>query len=335
MHSLWAWCPTSSTRRPPARPPTSARCARSSSAWRRSTARPAPAGEREAAEWIAERFRAARARRGGPRGGAQLGHLPAADHRARRARRARRRCSPPPGAGARPRLCAWSPSRGSSTRPRTGPACCGGRCAGGGAPSTWSRARATRARRRTLVVHAHHDAAQTGRFYDQSLMIAAAPPPPAADGEAETAAAAVVARACWRRWRRWPTNAARAARRRRSSARCSARSASPPRPTSGAARRCPAPTTTSRAWPRCSRSPRWCASSPLAGPARAARLLRGRGDPPGRHPRVRRLPPATSSRPSADVVPEPRRGRLAEPDDARGARGRSGWRSTPTPAFAT
>ena len=36
-----------------------------------------------------------------------------------------------------------------------------------------------------------------------------------------------------------------------------------------------------------------------------------------------------------DLVPEPRRGRLAEPHDARGARGRSGWRSTPTPAFAT
>ena len=111
-------------------------------------------------------------RRCGPGGGVQLGDLPAADHDARRARACSRRCSPPAGAGVRPRAVPASPWRGSSTRPRTARACCAGRCAGGeSTANVVARAGNPRAPR-TLVVHAHHDAPQTGRIYDQSLMIA-------------------------------------------------------------------------------------------------------------------------------------------------------------------
>ena len=136
-------------------------------------------------------------------------------------------------------------------------------CAGAGAPSTWSPAPGTRSRA------AHAGRACTPRRRPDGPLLRPepddrpAPPAPAAHGQAETAAAAVVAR---------PARAARGARDERARPPCSraprraasARWASPPRPTSGAARRCPAPTTTSRASPRCSRSRRWCASSPLA-----------------------------------------------------------------------
>ena len=51
--------------------------------------------------------------------------------------------------------------------------------------------------------------------------------------------------------------------------------------------------------------------------ARAARLLRRRGDAAGRHPRVRRAP-SRRARARAHRVRQPRHGRLAAPGDARG-----------------
>ena len=89
VHSLWA-CPTCSIRPRPPRPPTCARCARWSSAWRRSTARPAlPASaRRHGGSPSGSVARALGQVVAG--GGAQLGDLCAAGHRPGGARRDRR-----------------------------------------------------------------------------------------------------------------------------------------------------------------------------------------------------------------------------------------------------
>ena len=79
---------------------------------------------------------------------------------------------------------------------------------------------------------------------------------------------------------------------------------------------------------------RAAARATRAGPARAARLLRRRGDAAGRHPRVRRAPPRRA-RPGAHGVRQPRHGRLAAPGACSRPRGRCGWRATPGRGCAT
>ena len=96
--------------------------------------------------------------------------------------------------------------------------------------------------------------------------------------------------------------------------RCSARRSWP---TCGAARPCQG-ANDNLSGVACARRARRAAARPSdARPARAARLLRRRGDPPGRHPRVRR-PSPPRARPGAHVLRQPRHGRLAPPRAARG-----------------
>ena len=259
---------------------------------------PCSAGEREAAEWIAERLRAAGvgevALEDEPSWGTflpqmtalgGLGMLAGAARRCARRRRAALGCAVAAVAGIvdeaqnGPRVLRRAVRRRRST------------------VNVVARAGDPEAAR-TLVVLAHHDAAQTGRFFDQSLMIALHRRWPELIERGRKRSCRSGGSAWPRRWRRSltiPLGRRGAALARRGA---SARSASRARgrhlaqPDGAGRQRQPL---------RRGRDPRargdGSRERPLPGPARAARLLRRRGDPAGRHPRVHRLPPATSSTP--------------------------------------
>ena len=299
---------------------------------------PCSPGEREAAEWLARACARSRASRSRSRTSPRWGTFPPTATGLGAARHGRRPRSPARPRGARRRARGRAASRASSTRRRTGRACCGAWCAAAAHDRQRRRSqRATRTAERRRW-SCSPTTTRPDRAASSTRRCSSAPGErdPAADGARQDAR-------CRSGGSGSPAPPCAAARRRvERAARLGRAPASPSAPLGTALvadmwrsrRPCRAPTTTSRAWPRSSRWPSCCAerrapgcaccSSPAA-PRRRCRTASAAF--------VARHRDALRAR--AHHVREPRHGRLAPPDHARGRGADLDGATTPARGSAT